>query len=1125
MKFKVKTAKDSILSQTNNQMKYVPLVNNSAKNNEIPTPVGYEIKGKVFIDNLDASGKVTKDRNAIYDNADKLVQGVKVELLNEDGSPIPGGYYENSGTGEKYPSVVYTDEKGEYKFPYLRVAKITINSPDGSINGNVNDLNKYRVRFTYNGQEYENIQYAKDNSNQASYATELNQNFGESLSRYEFNKKFPEIGKGSSEEYSLMDEDNKAVQVEGYTNTNPCAMKEFRIDSYSGNDNNRTVSANTEYKEYLNLGLVKREFDLRLENRLDSMDVSINGVSQQFTSFNGGVITKTIEDADLNLSDINHDVYFQEADYYAVAAEGDSPIGNDETKELSVWVNYTITVKNESTDNFIGILKQLDFYCDDRFDKLEAYDGEKQIMNINDLSSNPTGNFIGKIPIEINSGKEIDNSADKGTQEIKIRLHLSRQTIKDVIEGEENNVFKTLETVAEIGKYSTKYGGDIFGNGHGIGNPNAGKIDEDSNAGNFNLDKYKQVRKSTDAKEILTMFNKEDDCRRSLGIKLLTLPNGKQRELTGIVFEDETTHDAMNNTRFGDGTYKEQTKDKGIKGATVHFTDNGEVVKVWDATNKVWKNSEDRKTDQDGKYTIEGFIPSRSYQIQFTYGDGNTSIYNAQDYKSTIDTTGQNYTQTKDDANGNSPDGPENYWYSMIKVQNKSIAKDDDTKMKDSLTLTNETALKLETAQPIDSIDRYKNTASTAKFYAPIRQNGNKGTDNETYTINNMNLGLAERPRSELTINKIIDHINITTSDGRVLIDGSKGTANSTTWFDRYVQPIIDENLIYGSTLQVTFRYFITNTGEKDYVSTGEVTYDENGIVKNTNREYYDYGGDVNNTQKELMVTSTPEKIIDFADNGIKYNPEGLADPENDSNTKNNYYWVDATETERNMLDIDTQKYYDKEASVKLTTQDNIKFKALTPGETYGQVDNEKLYLTLSKVLSTRTDTVGNELQYINTTEILQQTNSVGRRSYHTTTTPSTGQYSNSNYTTKEKRKDPNDENSRIIGYDVSNATDRGNGQNVLLSEVGNRLKSEDKKINRDNTNGKYLILTIPGDIGNPTKQDNIQTTLYWEPDADEGSIVIIPPFGNQKLIWTIIGTLATITLAGGIYLIKKKVL
>ena len=1115
MKFKVKTAKDSILSQTNNQMKYVPLVNNSAKNNEIPTPVGYEIKGKVFIDNLDASGKVTKDRNAIYDSSDTLVPGVKVELLNEDGSPISGGYYENSGTGEKYPSVVYTDEKGEYKFPYLRVAKITINSPDGSINGNVNDLNKYRVRFTYNGQEYENIQYAKDNSNQASYATELNQNFGESLSRYEFNKKFSEIGKGSSEEYSLMGEDNKAVQVEGYTNTNPCAMKEFRIDSYSGNDNNRTVSANTEYKEYLNLGLVKREFDLRLENRLDSMDVSINGVSQQFTSFNGGVIKETIEEADLNT--INQDVYFQEADYSAIAADGDSPIGSDASKELSVWVNYTIKVTNESTDNFIGILKQLDFYCDDRFDKLEAYDGEKQIMDIKDLSSNPTGDFMGEIPIAINSGKEIDN---KGTQEIKIRLHLSRKTIKDVIDADENNVFKTLETVAEIGKYSTKYGGDIFGNGHGIGNPNAGKIDEDSNAGNFNLDEYKKVRKSKNAKEILTMFNKEDDCRRSLGIKLVTPPDHKQRKLTGIVFEDATTHDPTNNTRLGDGEYNttKNNKDRGIEGATVHFTDNGNVVKVWDATEKKWKDSDDKQTNPDGTYTIEGFIPSKNYQIQFTYGN-NKGIYNAQDYKSTIDTTGQNYTQTKDDANGNSPDVPENYWYSMSKVQNKSIAKDDDTKMKDSLTLTNETALKLETAQPIDSIDRYKNTASTAKFYAPIRQNGNKGTDNETYTINNMNLGLAERPRSELTINKIIDHINITTSDGRVLIDGSKGTANSTTWFDRYVQPIIDENLIYGSTLQVTFRYFITNTGEKDYVSSGSVEYGNNGMVIPESRKYYDLGT-VGSGQKE--VTSTPEKIIDFADNGIKYNPEGLADPEKDSNTKNNDYWVDATETERNMLDIDTQKYYDKEASVKLTTTGKVQFKELKPGETYGEKEVEKLYLTLSKVLSTGTDAGGRELQYINTTEILQQTNSVGRRSYHTTKTPSTGQYSNSNYTTKEKI----DGNGRTIGYEVNDATDRGNGQNVLLSEVDNRLKSGAVKIDKGNENTKnYLVLTIPGDIGNPTKQSEADTTLYWEPDADEGSIVIIPPFGNQKLIWTIIGTLATITLAGGIYLIKKKVL
>ena len=107
----------------------------------------------------------------------------------------------------------------------------------------------------------------------------------------------------------------------------------------------------------------------------------------------------------------------------------------------------------------------------------------------------------------------------------------------------------------------------------------------------------------------------------------------------------------------------------------------------------------------------------------------------------------------------------------------------------------------------------------------------------------------------------------------------------------------------------------------------------------------------------------------------------------------------------------------------------------------------------------------------------------------------------------------------------VSDATTRGNGENILLSEVGNRLNSGDTKINKNSNNENNLVLTVPGDIGDPTKQDNSKTTLYWEPDADEGSIVIIPPFGNQKIIWIAIGTTAAIILAGGVYLIKKKVL
>ena len=35
----------------------------------------------------------------------------------------------------------------------------------------------------------------------------------------------------------------------------------------------------------------------------------------------------------------------------------------------------------------------------------------------------------------------------------------------------------------------------------------------------------------------------------------------------------------------------------------------------------------------------------------------------------------------------------------------------------------------------------------------------------------------------------------------------------------------------------------------------------------------------------------------------------------------------------------------------------------------------------------------------------------------------------------------------------------------------------------------------------------------------------IVPPFGSQRVIWTIIATISAIILAGGIYLINRKVL
>lgn len=553
---------------------------------------------------------------------------------------------------------------------------------------------------------------------------------------------------------------------------------------------------------------------------------------------------------------------------------------------------------------------------------------------------------------------------------------------------------------------------------------------------------------------------------RSLGIRLQV--DDTVRTLSGRVFEDKTTNNKKE--RLGDGCYTE--KDKTIRGVKVELLEIKAPDSNGDTTSKVllfngdeFETQDSATTNDEGKYSIEGYIPSANYVIRFTYGDGSTGIYNAQDYKSTIDATKENYESIN--TTEPLPNGEEYYWYTRSSVKNMSVAKDNDTKMKES-KLENMTAIQLENYSKTAGDPRFSNTATTAKFCAPINWAGNNKSNekDENYEIQNMNLGLAERPRSELKINKTVDHITLTTSDGRTLIDGKQGTINSTSWTERYVQAIVDENLIYGSTLKITYKYEVENTGELDYISSG-YAYKLDGtlITDNNSRKYYDYG-EVGEGQK--IVTTKADKVIDYVDNKLLYDRNMQSNPENaeDTNEKN---WNVATEEEINMLGDDAQNEANSINTKLITTKLN---KELNPGDT-----TVSIYLTVSKVLSSEDDKDKNELVYNNYVEIIQSTNTSGRRSY----------------SIKEDK---------------------------LLSDVtgerGAPIKSEEDL----NKKGDY-ILSIPGDLNPKTL-----ITLDYEPDSDKAQEVqIVPPFGSQRVIWTIIATISAIILAGGIYLINRKVL
>lgn len=1037
------------------------------------------IKGQIFNDKYDYnSEKITGKVNGQYDAGEDWTSGdnVKVQLYGEDGTLLQETITNN----------------GNYEFTNLQASNFGYGNIAWTYDGgdNIQELmankKKYKVRFIYNGEKYE------------STIAELNHNSSDT------NKSRAKENGWTLEEENLTDDEKKVFKSDDDLNLNKCNRSSFNegiivnkkstdangeannninagaevgASTYLEDSNSSWITADTTYREHVNLGLVTRYFNLNLSTKLDSMNVSINGMTQDpITGFgnmsklkanlsssdiegfqarealNNGIVSSDLERQRLNI---------QQSDYNYTGKN-----------ELEVWVNYTVEVKNTSPAYYAKVGK-VRLFCDNRFTAIKIGNGSEIPLNSpNDYKS---ANIIELSGATLGNEGLIDN-----TNTINISMKLDRETIKNIMDANTTYNIRTLNFLAEIGDHTAYYRDNPYGKGHVKGEI-AGKLDENSIPGNFNLNAYNLGNEEL-----------EDDTDKALGVELVKKNENESRKITGIVFEDKTmqqatdkgSYNSKNNAklRYGDGKY-DKGQDKNVENVKVKLID----------TNNPENTYKEVASDKDGKYTIANVIPSAHYIIEFTYGDGTQKQYNFQDYKSTIDTSNIEYSiisQGKD-SKGNiiAAKGAENYWYST--AGNNSVAKDKEEKNNsEDPSMTYNKAVELEKYKDdLNSNLNLSNTATTAEFMVPITEYGDN-SNNVSFTVENMNFGLAEKPRSELTINKVIDHLTITTSDGRTLIDGTQGAINSTSWTDRYVQAIVDENLIYGSTLKITYKYYVTNTGEVDFIN---------------DTQFYNYGI---KDQTTKVVTTKADKIIDYVDNSLMYDENMQANPE-DANNLNENYWKIAEENDMNLLGNDAKEGASK-INTKLVTTGLSE--DLLPGESTGPI-----YLTLSKVLSSSEDKDKHALTYNNYAEIIQATNQLGRRSYHTTTNPNNSE--KDNYTTKEVK----DDNGRITGFQITNT---GNDKNILLSDVVNRgAPVTDEKMKQS---GNQLVLSIPGDL-DMSKLSAGETTLYWEPDSDidlaGGSVQIVPPFGSQRVIWTIIATVSTIILAIGIILIKKKVL
>lgn len=386
-----------------------------------------------------------------------------------------------------------------------------------------------------------------------------------------------------------------------------------------------------------------------------------------------------------------------------------------------------------------------------------------------------------------------------------------------------------------------------------------------------------------------------------------------------------------------------------------------------------------------------------------TFNTKQTEITTTQNYK--VDNILENKYNT-DNSNKNSEENNVNvtdqkitkyennkyYWYSDREIWDKSDASDDlarrdqvvaYSKSEYNREITNHKAEVFNsylTTQPehitsdvhkqeIDELERrtYR-YAYTAEMpieveYIVKQIGGNQSSENYTYKITGVDFGVVERPRSELVIDQDVANIKVTAADGvTVLFDTAEGVnnlqwvkgqnANSNMIYGKNISDydkkeliniIMDDELISGAKLEITYKLTVTNNGEKDADVTTRAKSILDYVANNLNFEVED-NKDANGNALWKVVTK------DEVQNAYK------STFVNNTSGKNNL----------KLLDLSTQ------TTILQTTDTNPLAKtSLKPGE---QVSST---LVLKKVLSAESSS--DDLTYANMSEIVEIDNTVGR--------------------------------------------------------------------------------------------------------------------------------------------------
>ena len=741
------------------------------------------------------------------------------------------------------------------------------------------------IEFTYNGLNYEtvSVNVKEENTNKVAEISSNSQNlvdksidgtyldnrtsFNESWAVIENNKKIDSDGNVDTLDYNHnnyasslsypggitgYNEQKYPIIVKDNTNNNIfniTARTETNVDENSASKKffgqNKTLEEickeGKDTIKNINLGVKERaQPDLALIKNIYSAKVTVNGYEHTYNyedrfNKNTGENKKIDEfnpENNEEKTETNVRVKFNQkyGEKSFTRAIYPSDVKETQDKDFSVKVVYKITLKNESGVLYSKINSLVDYF-DARY-------------TIEEKGSIGTGYENGEIKDEINY--KLDKSyqdakyrkliidcntkinPNESNRNIYVEYTLTRDSVKDILFDEnwdEKTNIEGLENIVEINSYSTYSDKDFTKSYAGI--------DSDSNPGSTipgNKDTY------------------EDDTDYAPG---LILEVANSREITGTVFEDnavDPTEGGTNRERLGNGKFDDGEKTiSGVQVGLYKEADFENGVKLRSGVQPVgtttYEGDNKDSTGKDGTFTIKDFVPGE-YRIVYTWGDDK---YTVEDYKSTIWTS----------ANKDEKEKNKKTWYRVNTNTRYSDAKDNYA-----------TRLKIDGGDTsIDKKDSMDSMTNSMTFGVELddiynRKTETSGIDKVTFSIENIDFGVIERPRQSIDVTKRAKSMKMTLANGQVIADAKIVEKDGKLQLEQQVKGVIytepsdknnpkngqikaeiDNELIQGSKVEIEYEIKVQNNSEIDYDSEKYYCYGEKDveIVKIKASGVYDY--------------------------------------------------------------------------------------------------------------------------------------------------------------------------------------------------------------------------------------------------------------------------------------------